>query len=338
VATIGDVAREAGVARSTVSYVLSGKRPISQATKDKVAAAIERLDFTANAGARALATSRTMSLGVSLELHSGVFNPALATYLVGLSDAARERGYNLLLLAPENGSASVAGVIASRQVDGLVLMDVVEDDPRIAPVERAGYPAVLVGRPAKEHSLDGIDLDFEGAAATLVRHLAANGHRRVVLVPAPPERFAHGATFAHRFRDSALAAAAEAAMELDVREIHSERPQVMEDLSALLRDLRGATALLMHNDGAVAALPTVLGAEGIAVPEDLSVASLHASEIGNFFCLPYSSVESRPEDVMRAAVNALVERVEQGTKPPPVRLWIPGSFSDRGSVAQAPSL
>ena len=58
-ATIGDVAREAGVSRSTVSYALSGNRPISLETRERIDEAIRRLGFTVNAGARALATSQT---------------------------------------------------------------------------------------------------------------------------------------------------------------------------------------------------------------------------------------------------------------------------------------
>ena len=69
-ATIGDVARRAGVSRSTVSYALSGKRSISVATRERIEQAIADLEFTPNAGARALATSQTMVLGLLLQFHS----------------------------------------------------------------------------------------------------------------------------------------------------------------------------------------------------------------------------------------------------------------------------
>src|SRR5688500_15808318 len=63
-ATIEDVARAAGVSRSTVSYALSGKRTISQETRTRIERAIAELGFTVNAGARALATAQTMTLGL----------------------------------------------------------------------------------------------------------------------------------------------------------------------------------------------------------------------------------------------------------------------------------
>ena len=68
-ATIGDVARVAGVSRSTVSYALSGKRSISRETRERIDEAIRHLGFTVNAGARALATSETMVIGLMLEFH-----------------------------------------------------------------------------------------------------------------------------------------------------------------------------------------------------------------------------------------------------------------------------
>ena len=76
-ATIEDVARRAGVARSTVSYALSGKRSISAETRHRIERAIADLGFTPNAGARALATSQTMVLGVLLQFHQDEFAPAM---------------------------------------------------------------------------------------------------------------------------------------------------------------------------------------------------------------------------------------------------------------------
>jgi DNA-binding LacI/PurR family transcriptional regulator len=81
-ATIDDVARAAGVSRSTVSYALSGKRPITRETRDRINAAIEQLGFTVNAGARALASSETMVLGLLLQFHQDEFPPAMLQYIL----------------------------------------------------------------------------------------------------------------------------------------------------------------------------------------------------------------------------------------------------------------
>ena len=149
-ATIGDVAREAGVARSTVSAVLTGRKLVMPDTRARVEAAIAKLDYSVNSGARALATNRTMNLGLVVRFHEAEFSPALATYIVAVTDAAREHGYGVLLLTEADGAAAIRSALAARQVDGLVLLSVGQDDPRIAPIAAARFPAVLVGMPDRK--------------------------------------------------------------------------------------------------------------------------------------------------------------------------------------------
>src|SRR5690606_40676923 len=89
-ATIGDVAKAAGVSRSTASYALSGKRPISEEVRRRVLAAAEALSYTPNAGARALATSQTMVIGLLAQFHEDEFAPAMMQYILGVTNTARD--------------------------------------------------------------------------------------------------------------------------------------------------------------------------------------------------------------------------------------------------------
>src|SRR5690625_4936203 len=91
-ATIADVARLAGVSRSTASYALSGKRSISQEVRERVLAAVEELGYTPNAGARALATAQTRVIGLFAQFLEDEFAPAMLQYMLGVSDTARELG------------------------------------------------------------------------------------------------------------------------------------------------------------------------------------------------------------------------------------------------------
>ena len=96
--TIGDVAREAGVARSTASSVLSGKKYVSPQITERVHAAVEKLQYTVNQGARALATARTMTIGLAVSVTTPQFDASIGLYLISVTDAARELGYHVLLL------------------------------------------------------------------------------------------------------------------------------------------------------------------------------------------------------------------------------------------------
>jgi DNA-binding LacI/PurR family transcriptional regulator len=335
VATIGDVAREAGVSRSTVSSVLTGRKFVTPETRARIEAAIAKLEYSVNSGARALATSRTMTFGVVVRFHEAEFSPALATYLVAFSDAARARGYAVMLLTEPDGAEAVRRVIAARQVDGLILLDVLDGDPRLEPISRSGYPAVLVGNPEDPRGIDAVDLDFAAAANLLVDHLADAGHRDVVFVRWPEELYESGSTYATRFERAALRRAADRGLRLVPVPVPVGPEQVRATLRTVLRDPALPRTLLIHNDAAVAMLPFVLGDLRLEVPADLNVVSLHSAEMARLYVLSFSAVESRPEAVAEAAVEMLCDRVAQ-PQAPVRKLLIEPRLDERSSVQARP--
>ncbi|MEV3939096.1 LacI family DNA-binding transcriptional regulator [Glycomyces sp. NPDC049804] len=333
-ATIGDVAREAGVSRSTVSSVLTGRKYVSPETRAKVDAAVAKLRFSVNAGARALATSRTMALGVVVGFHEAEFSPALAAYLIALSDAAREQGYSVVLLTEPDGVEAVRRAISGRQVDGLILLNVVDDDPRLEPINDARYPAVLLGMPQDTRGVDAVDLDFAAGAAALVDHLADAGHREAVFVQWPEELYASGSTYANRFASAARERAERRGLRLVPVPVPVGPEQVRETLRAVLQNPENPHALLIHNDAAVAMLPFALHDLGLEVPADRSVVSLHAAELARLYVLSFTSVESEPVVVCQAAVEMLAKRIASPGSPAQKRLIVP-HLESKGSVETA---
>src|SRR5882757_5341507 len=144
-ATIGDVADYAGVARSTVSHALSGKRPVSSATRERINEAIAILQFTANAGAKALATSKSSIMGLIVPFTPEEFAPATMQYVLLVSETARNLGYDVLMVTDLDGADGISRVTGSNLVDGVLLMDVKRNDDRVASVLHARQPGVLVG-------------------------------------------------------------------------------------------------------------------------------------------------------------------------------------------------
>jgi DNA-binding LacI/PurR family transcriptional regulator len=332
-ATIGDVAREAGVSRSTVSYALSGKRPISRETRDRIDSAIRGLGFTVNAGARALATSQTMVLGLLLQFHQDEFAPAMLQYVLPVSDTARELGYDILMVTDVDGPNAVRRITSSDMVDGLVLLDVTHADPRLDNLRAARQPGALVGLPRDTEGLDVFDLDFGEAARMLVDHLYALGHREIMLISPPKHVFNRGGAYAWRFRDAALERAARYGIQIFPYYGESQQPQISSSLGAILEARPTATAIIVHNDATIAALPAVLHDRGIRVPDDLSVVSLYSQDFGRAFSLPYTAIETSPDKLGRSAVQQLVRRIlnpEQAG--PPVVQFVAPELTDRGST------
>ena len=333
-ATIGDVAREAGVARSTVSAVLTGRKLVLPDTRARVEAAIAKLDYTVNSGARALATQRTMNLGLVVRFHPAEFSAALATYIIAVTDAARQHGYGVLLLTEPDGAAGIRAALASRQVDGLLLLNVVQDDPRIEPIVAANFPAVLIGMPRDTCGLDAVDLDFAAGARMLVDHLADAGHTEATFLTWPDEMFSSGRTYAERFRDATFSEAARRGLRLDVVPCPADPERARDALRVALSKPEATRALLVHNDAAVAMLPMVLHERGLRVPEDRAVVSLYSAELGRLFALPYTAVESQPARVSTLAVDQLVRRLTRVDESGAVSSLVTPRLTVRGSVAR----
>jgi DNA-binding LacI/PurR family transcriptional regulator len=331
--TIGDVAKAAGVSRSTVSYALSGNRPISRETRERIDLAIAQLGFTVNAGARALATSQTMVLGLLLQFHEDEFPPAMLQYILAVSNAARELGYDILMVTDADGPGAVQRITSSNMVDGVVLLDVTHDDPRLEALRQARQPGALVGLPRDTEGVDVFDLDFSEAARITIDHLYGLGHRDIVLVSPPRHVFERGGAYAWRFRDAALERAARYGIRVRPYYGESQQPGIERSLNAILDARTDSTALVVHNDASIAALPAVLRERGVVVPRDLSVISLYSQDFGRTFLLPYTAVETSPDGLGRKAVQHLVRRIADPTYGPPVVGFIEPELTDRGSTA-----
>lgn len=308
--TIGDVAREAGVSRSTASYALSGKRAISEEVRHRVDEAARRLGHTPNAGARALATSRTEVIGLLARFHEDEFAPAMLQYMLGVSEAARELGYDILLVSDTDGVRALRRITESRMVDGVVLLNVAQDDDRLPVLRGAPQPGALVGLPGDPSGADVFDLDFEETGRLMVEHLHRLGHEELVLVSQPRHVVDRGGAYVWRLQDAACEQARLRGMRLHAALGESNQPEIGRTLHTLLDTHPGATGLLLNNEAAAAALPSVLHDRGWSVPRDLSVIGRYSDEFARTFSLPYSAVESAPDRLGRMAVRRLVDRIE----------------------------
>jgi len=337
-ATIGDVARVAGVSRSTASYALSGKRAISLEVRERVDAAVRELGYTPNAGARALATSQTHVLGLLVQFLEDEFAPAMLQYMLGVSDVARELGYDILMVTDPDGARALERITESRMVDGVILLNVADNDLRLPVLRSSLQPSALVGLPADCAGLDVFDLDFAEAGRVMVDRLADLGHRELVLVSQPEHVVERGGAYVWRLRDAAQAQAAVRGVELHAVYGEAQQPAVSRSLDAVLDRFPTATGLLVHNEAAAVALPAVLQARGLTSPTDLSVIGRYSDEFARTFALPYSSIDSAPDRLGQMAVRQVVRRIEHPSpREPHVVRFISPELVDRGSIAPARS-
>jgi DNA-binding LacI/PurR family transcriptional regulator len=301
--TIADVAREAGVAPSTVSYVLSGKRAISAATRARVEAGIARLGYRPNAGARALASASTKIVGLVVPLRTDVNVPVIMQFVASITLECRRHDYDVLLLTKDEGPEAVSRVVQGSMADALIVMDVEADEPRLDSLRGSGFPVVLIGIPDSPGEFAWVDLDFAAAARMCVERLVDLGHTDVSLLGATPAVYERGTSYALRFRSGFEQAVAAAGVRGSVHAVvpgHRDVEQLVDDL---LRDEPGVTGLVVHNEAALPALIQSLRARSRDVPERMSIVALCPDDIAEAQSVALDAVSIPAEDVGRRAVE-----------------------------------
>src|SRR4051794_9942693 len=272
--SIADVARAADVSTSTVSYVLSGKRPISKETADRVHRAIRELQYRPHAGARALASSRTSVIGLVIPLRPGQNVPVVMEFVAAVVARARTFDHDVLLLTQDEGVDGLHRVAASALTDALIVMDVQAEDSRLSALRSLDLPAVLIGVPDRPSGLSAIDLDFAAAGAVAIDHLAELGHRTVGLVGQPREVVERGTSYVRRLLAGVEESTARNGVSLTVEPCASTFDGLKDCVARLLAAQPELTGLLVHNEAALPFLAAVLAEHRRRVPRDVAVVAL----------------------------------------------------------------
>jgi DNA-binding LacI/PurR family transcriptional regulator len=333
--TLAEVARHAGVSASTVSYVLSGKRSISAATRERVEHSVRQLGYHPNAGARALASSRSNIIALMVPLRTDMYMPVMMEIATAVATAARSHGYDILLLTGAEGAEGVRRIEASALADAMIVMDIELDDDRLPLLRAASRPSALIGLPADTAGLHCVDLDFAAAGATCVQYLADLGHREIAVIGEAAAVYERRTGFAER----TLTGLRERGDALGLRLLH--RPcegsyaAVSATLSRVFDERPGTTAFIVQNEAATDPLLALLRQAGRAVPEDVSVVAVCPEQVAAHASVPLTSVAIPAQEMGRRAVEQVVARIENRATTEELTLLTP-ELTVRESAAKAP--
>ncbi|WP_037913899.1 LacI family DNA-binding transcriptional regulator [Actinacidiphila yeochonensis] len=269
--TIKDVAERAGVAASTVSYVLSGSRKTSEETRLAVRAAVDELGYHPRASARSLRSTRTDVLALAVPRVPGGYRAVDGRFAIEVSDAAREHGYDVLLVTDQDGVGALRRIVGSGVADAVILMAVETEDPRVRVMRQLDHPTALLGTPARAAGVPWVDLDWEAAAVLAVREAAGTGRRRIAYLAATEEEIGARRGYAVRGMAGARRAAAETGADVTVHPSTGDLAELDRRVASLLAGPGAPDTLIVQH---VAVLPQILAAcraAGRRVPADLVV-------------------------------------------------------------------
>jgi DNA-binding LacI/PurR family transcriptional regulator len=331
-ATIEDVARHAGVATSTVSYALSGKRSISEKTRQRVERAVAELGYRPHAGARALASARTNTLGLMLPLRPDVDVRVVMEFVTGIVTRARSFDHDVLLVTQAE-DAAIERLASGRMVDALILMDVEASDSRIGRAAALGSPTILIGLPDDPQGLQCVDFDFAAAARLAVKHLAGLGHTSIGLIGPPPSVVERNTSFAGRL----LSGFHEEAARLGVRTAVELAPPTHAGALAAVEAFRTLaeqpTALVVHNEAALPSVVDTIQLRGARIPEDISLVAICPADVAQSQSRPLTYIDIPAESIGAVAVEMAMTRLEHPDAPVETRLLRPALIEASSTAA-----
>jgi DNA-binding LacI/PurR family transcriptional regulator len=273
--TMRDVAERAGVSIATVSFLLNDTKPVTAATRARIEQAMTELGYRRNAVARALASRRTHIIAMAYPAMEHRFGMSTAEFFTGAAEAARKEAYHLVLWPVGNDGVELRELLGQGLVDGVVLMEVQLDDPRIDVLEQTGTPFALIGRTTDLEGLSHVDIDFDTTVQEAVEHIHQLGHRELVLVSgdlADPRFLGYGPWV--RTENAYRRIAAEYGLRVVVMPCGDTTHAGREVAERLVAEHPETTAILVLNEYAALGIVSGLRHLGHAVPEEFSVLAL----------------------------------------------------------------
>lgn len=331
--TIHEVAKAAGVSISTVSYALSGKRPVSEKTRLRIEDAVAALGYQPEAGARMLAGRRTNIFALTEPLRVDTHAPTHMAFVLATTVAARQRGYDILLLTDEQASEGMNRVAASRLVDAILVLDVAPDDARVAIARSMRTPTVFIGVPDDHADLTCVDLDFAAVGHLAVDTLADAGHSRIMLVGQTEVSY-RKSNFPRRLLRGVQERAAARGVDVDwvtTGEIATDATTVRSAVESALD--QGQRAFIVHAVGDThEVLLSVLAEHELHVGVDVSVISAAASFDTATLPVKIDTIPLVPQQSCELAVDLAVRQLEGERLRPGIHL-LPPEYLSAGSVA-----
>ena len=303
--TIYDVAREAGVAASTVSRAFSNPTRVRAATRQHILSVARELGYRPDPYRRSALSRRTHAIGMVV---SDITNPYYFELVRGAESRAKASNYTLVLINAEESPRIEYDSIQrlARSVDGFILAASRLPDENL--LEFASMrPLVLMNRELP--GLPSVILDYGQGCRRIVEHLASLGHRSVVYLAGPRNSW----TAAQRWRS--IRGACEG-LGIEARRIGYFTPTVANGGAAAAEALcTDATAVIAHNDLLAIGVLQSLAEIGVPVPAEISVVgfdNIFAADL----CTPsLTTLGGAHADVGRLAVEILLDRTKMIGKP-----------------------
>jgi LacI family transcriptional regulator len=309
-ATIEDVARQAGVSRAAVSKVLRNAYGTSPAMKERVAAAIEQLDYRPRVAARAM---RGASFTIGFEIPDFT-NPFFTKVLGAATETLRDTDYQLIIAPAEGGLREgyrALEALVDRQVDGVVAISPLVSQ---AWLERlaAHTPVVMLGRHDRSDRYDTVAGDDIAGAKAVMEHLLGLGHTRIMHLTRGEDRTIPGSGTPHTLRLEAYLesmTAAGLADQIDVVRCDRGDDEAQRVITEALTERAPTAIFAAHDEIALVALRAAAESG-----RDVSIAGYDNVALAGHPSISLTTVDQSGEQMGARVIQMLLERIAGRTE------------------------
>lgn len=305
---ITDVANKAGVAKSTVSNVLTGNKFVSEELRAKVLAACKELDFQPNFYASGLSNRKTNIIALLLEATEDIAHyPFYKDLIVACLQEASVMGYSLLVYYEADQSKLLATLRQGRApIDGAILMTPSVNDERLAQMESNRTVCVVIGRPSNDN-ISYVDIDNKKLVATVVEKLIAEYGGDVYLLNSQEDM-----TISRDRQQAFCDTCRRYGIDSANRVYSSKLDDADESYEFALSRVRKNAVFITANETRANGVYRAVEEKGLQVGKDVAVFALGRSVEHGRFAPKLSYAYQSYETLGKIAVQTLIREIETG--------------------------
>jgi DNA-binding LacI/PurR family transcriptional regulator len=332
-ATIRDIAERAGVSKGAVSYALNGRPGVSDETRARILSIAREVGWYPNRAARALSAARADACGLVLArpARTLALEPFFMEFIAGVESELSARSIALTIQLVEDVDQEIEVYRrwwGEHRVDGVLMVDLRVEDPRVEELVRLGLPTVVIGGPVENRALPAVWHDEASGLIEAVQYLRALGHRRIAYIAGVGE-FVHTVQRMAAFRH----ATSDLELEAEMVETDYSAENGARATRKLLSSPHPPSAIVFDSDLLAVTGLGVAQQMGFAVPEDISIIGWDDSLISQVVHPPLTAITRDIGAYGVAAARHLLSAID-GPVPADVET-VRAELTLRGSTARA---
>ncbi len=339
--TITDIAKSAGVSKTTVSRYINGKfEYMSEETRERIESIIQVANFQPNNMARSLKSQKSNLIGLVI---ADIESPFSSAIIKGVGGPMRNAGYSVIIVNSDNSyekEKEYISSLVSQRVDGLIVNTTTKNNPFLIDLANRGLPIVLTDRFISNYNFDIVYIENEIAIANAVHHLVGRGYGHIALFVQPydkisPRYLRHDA-FIKALSTIGITSPEQYVFEVDITDPESV-PSTVKNFMAMSRHEDAPPAIITTNGVTLLHTVNAIRMMGLNMPNELGLCGYDdwgwapRMDWASMVDPGITTLSAQPHDIGKIAAEVLLERINDSDTPKK-NIALPAELVIRGST------